>query len=200
MDPRRSSLIAIAIAIAAATAAACGSTTGDDDDVDRADATAPSDARPITCDNAEPAWIGRCELEGTGETCTGVPDEQRVFVELAPDEELKMVIGPQGARMFVFAVRTQGIYPGDPDELASPDNPDVDVRVGWETGFEVARYRGRPVFFPGDPGMYDAAGLFVVIDGTGANVVDDRLIVGAQITDRDGEFRCGTATFIAKGP
>lgn len=178
----------------------CGSSADDDDDIDGPDAAPPGDARPINCDNSPLAWIGRCEIEGTGDTCTGVPDEVRVFVELVEDEELKLVIGPQGARMFIFALRTQGIYPGDPDVPASPDNPNVDLRVTWETGFEVARYRGRPLFMDGDPGMLDAAGLFVIIEGTGGNVVDDRLIVGAEVVDRDGEFRCGKATFIAKAP
>jgi len=198
MDPRRRTLGALAVAL---SVAGCGA-TADDDDVDpRVDAAPPGDARPITCDNSPPAWVGRCEIAGTGEHCTGVPGEERVFVELGTSDDMYMVLGPQGARMFVLAVRTQDIYPGDPDEPASPDNPEVDLRLGRaDVGTEIARYRGRPLFSPGDPGMLDAAGLFVIIDGTGGTLVGEQLLVGAEVVDRDGEFRCGTATFRAMGP
>lgn len=142
----------------------------------------------------EDATIGRCVLVDSGAPCTGELDEQQQFEPFGPGGDMPFVLGPQGSSMFVLAVRTSGIHPGDPDNPASPENPDVTMSMTRENGQQVALYRGRP-FFADDvnnPTIVTAPGLFVIMEGA-HELVGDVLTVQADITDRDDVHRCGTA-------
>jgi hypothetical protein len=167
----------------------------------RADARAipTRDGVPIDqCDEAS-ADIGRCEVDPTGEECTGVPDETRQFVGLSYGDAVYMVRGPQGAQMFVLALQTTGIVPGDPTNPVDPTNPDVDILLSAD-GYELARYRGTPGFSPsaGDETVLEAAGLFVILDDQADELIGSEIISTARIVDADGQQRCGQVMFVAK--
>lgn len=147
------------------------------------------------------ALVGTCELRSSGAPCTGVTGEDagdRIFAAIGADDAVQMVTGPQGATMFVLAVRTSGMYPGDPADPVSPDNPDVAVVVRRATGEELAHYRGRPPFYVDDASQaLTAVGLFVVLDEPPTAVNGDLVDTSVAIRDRDGLYRWGEATFTA---
>ena len=187
---------ALALALTAALAA-CGA---------EAYPPAAPDARRVPSDDSGPidqcedqsATLGRCQLEGSGEECTGVPDESRLFVELGYGDSVTMVRGPQGAWMFVLALQTDGIVPGDPDNPVDPSNPDVDI-ILTRNGYELSRYRGTPGFTPSAaaPDALEAAGLFVILDGNVSEVIDSEVVATAKVVDADGTARCGQVMFVA---
>ena len=144
------------------------------------------------------AEIGRCELAGSGADCTGIPTEERTFVPLSDGDDVRIVVGPQAASMFVLGLRTKDIYPGDVDNPADPDNPDVSItlRSGQQM---MAIYHGRPAFVPSveDPGKFEQAAMFVVVDGNGSELVGLELTADVHLLDRDEQERCGQVKFIA---
>jgi len=185
---------AIAVLLLAAVGCAGSGSSGGLPD---ADPNRP-DARIPTCDTSS-ATIGRCELAAGGD-CTGVPDEQRVFVPLAPGDSVPMVIGPQASLMFVLALQTTGIYAGDPDNPASPDNPNVEMTLLLDSTQRMAHYRGRPAFtvVPGNPDLLGTPGLFVVVEGSASELERRQITVVAELTDKDSVERCGTIMFVAE--
>ena len=159
----------------------------------------PADALMVEACELDDTTIGRCALVDTGAPCTGSLDEEREFVPLASDGQVPIVVGPQGSSMFVLAVRTSGIFPGSPDDPASPDNPEVTMSLSLEAGGRVALYRGRPYFSPDalEPTMLTAPGLFVIMENA-HELVGEQLTAQAEILDRDGEARCGRAQFMVQ--
>jgi len=180
--------------IIAALAAGCGGGGGP---------AATADARPrvdasTTC-VAESAVLGRCYLAGTQTDCAGVAGEDRDFVVLAADDPVPVVVGPQGASMFVLALRTSGIEPGDPADPTSPTNPDVNITLLLGDA-QMAVYRGRPAFIDSttDLGSVEAAGLYAVADGPGSEMVGRQMLATARVEDMNGEQRCGSVNFVAQ--
>jgi hypothetical protein len=159
-----------------------------------------SNTSPPSCEARADTVLGRCEL-ATGGDCTGIPGEDRVFQPLDDGDALRIVIGPQSASMFVLAIRTVGIFPGSVDDPADPDNPNVSIELYGDPGM-MARYNGRTAFVPtqADPGVLEQSAMFVVVDGTGAELDGLELTAVADIVDRDGELRCASATFTADAP
>jgi len=151
---------------------------------------------PADCETKPTAIFGRCELPDGGD-CTGIPDETRTFVELKDGDPVRIVIGPQSASMFVLGLRTSGMYPGDPDNPASKENPDVSIELHDDHGELVAIYTGRPAFEKSDdpPGFLQTPGLFVVVEGSGAELVEKKLSAVAEVVDRDGVSKCGHIMF-----
>jgi hypothetical protein len=193
MDPGPRALIGAPLA--ALLLLACGNAGGGntlpDADPFRPDATVPS------CPEAS-AVIGRCQLADTGGDCTGAPDEQREFVALASGDQVPMVTGIQGARMFVLALRTGDIMPGDPVDPTSPTNPDVSITL-VQAADPIAFYHGTPAFTAviATPDTYEAVGLFVVLEGSGDELLGTTLEATAQLRDMNGELRCGRILFTA---
>lgn len=157
--------------------------------------------QPQVDDCVEPysAALGRCELAVSGDECTGVPDEERVFVALEEGDPVNIVVGPQSASMFVLGLQTTGMHPGDPNDPASQDNPDVAIDLRDDTGETLALYHGRPAFKQNadEPTLLEAAGLFVIVDGSGSKLVGDKLTALAEVHDRDGVTKCSKVTFTA---
>ncbi len=152
---------------------------------------------PEDCETKPTAIFGRCELPGGGD-CTGIPDETRTFVPLEDGDAVRIVIGPQSAAMFVLGLRTSSMFPGHPDNPASTENPDVGIELHDSHGELVAIYTGRPAFEKSDdpPGFLQAPGLFVVVDGNGAELVDQKLMAVAEVEDKDGVTKCGHIMFV----
>ncbi len=178
-----------------AVVAACGAAPGGDG----GDDGPPPDARRVVVEpcTAGDLELGRC-VGATGASCTGELGEARVFEPVAPGGEVDLVVGPQGAQMFVLAARTQGIAPGDPDDPASPDNPLIEIVAVVDGDVEVARYLGRAAFVP-DAGGGDALvapGLFVVADG--AALAGRTLRAVGTLEDAVGARRCGELVFVAR--
>lgn len=163
-----------------------------------ADARLPqSDADP-DCVASPTLEIGTCQVAGTGEPCAGITGEVGEFVPVAAGADIPMVVGPQGATMFILAIRTSGIDPGDPNNVTSPDNPSITITLIHEQGSEMALYRGRLGFAQADTGsMLEVNGLFVVVDGRIADLVGTQVTAYANVVDKNGVGRCGALEFVA---
>ncbi len=131
--------------------------------------------------DAEP---GRCEIAGSGADCTGAAGEQRLFVPLVDGEAMKIVAGPQGSMMLVFAARTAGV---------DPAGPLVDVQLHDADAALVARYRAHVDLEPdpADASKLSVVGLFVVVDGVTAQIAGQPLTALVLIEDDAGARRCG---------
>lgn len=161
----------------------------------RADLMSSADADPNAPDAEIPVCledsleIGRCEIVATGLPCTGAPEET-VFVSI-DDKPIPVVLGPQNANMFVLAVRTSGIDPGDVDNPASRDRPGVSISLFRDGAESMGRYLGRPTFVGTD--VQDALDVFLIID---RSVRSGEVFTAiGELTDQNGEQRCGTLHF-----
>jgi hypothetical protein len=126
--------------------------------------------------------------------------EEGEFASMSKGDPLSMVVGPQGATMFVMAMRATGIDPGDPERPISRDNPLLDVVVTDMEGTEAAHYRGIHFLYP-DPGEEDwfvKAGIYVIVDERPTALSGHMLTADAVLTDRHGVERCGQLTFLAE--
>jgi hypothetical protein len=201
MDYRERSLMILAVlAVAGCAGESNGPAAPGSGGSGGAATTSSSSSGAPSCEARHDTALGRCELADGGD-CTGVPDEERVFRPLADGEALRIVIGPQSASMFVLGLRTGGIFPGSVDNPADPDNPNVAIELHGDPGM-MARYNGRPAFVPAadDPEVLEQPALFVVVDGSGAQLDGLELTATAEVVDRAGEQRCASATFIADAP
>jgi len=140
--------------------------------------------------------IGGCQLLGTTEPCTGVAGEQVEFVPIPSGGSISMIIGPQGLTMFVLGIRTSGIYPGDPTDVVSQDNPSIDITLLGDGG-EMGMYRARTPFSVVNDPMVEANGLFVVVEGQPSDFDGLAVTAYANVVDKDGVTRCGGLQFVA---
>ena len=177
---------------------ACGSSPGAEDagefvdapeldavglDADAADVGDPDDAR-VPDAPTMPLTIGRC-AQPDGDDCFGDTSEG-VFEAYAPDAVVPVVIGFQGSPMFVFALRTSGVFRGDPMRPAGEQSPLVEFEVLDEDGRDVASYRDRMLLSEADDGSLVGLSHFVVIEGSGEALEGERLRVQLALRDRDG--------------
>ena len=154
---------------------------------------------PRACEDAPPMALGACADLTSGGECVGVDGEVAIFDPMGEGDPLRMVIGPQGAPMFIMSLRVTGVDPGDASRPLSTDNPRVEIVVTDEAGTEISHYRGLHALEP-DPdvtGWLVKAGLFVVIDERPALLVDHMLTATAVLRDRFGFERCGVLVFRA---
>lgn len=196
MDLDQRGRIARLLALACVLAGACG--THEAGNNEPSDARLPrSDANP-SCIASPTLEIGTCRVAGTADPCTGVAGELTEFVAVADGTAISMVVGPQGATMFVLAIRTSGIEPGDPANVTSPDNPTITITLVHEQGSEMALYRGRAAFEDADVApMVEVNGLFVVVEGSIAELIGTHLTAHANVVDANGVTRCGALGFVA---
>lgn len=157
---------------------------------------------PEGCDEAPPLEVGRCRDASGDPVCDGSEHQEPTFEPMPPDASIAMVVGPQGATMFVMATRTTGIVPGDPSASYSTDNPLVEIRLTSEEGELLSLYRGRSAFRedPAAPDTYFNASLFVVVDERGGALLGQTVHAQAVLRDADGQVRCGSLSFVAGGP
>jgi hypothetical protein len=187
--------VAVLRAVLAFTVAVCGG-CGDDGGPAELGPDAANSTDAGVC--SEDLELGRCEVVGSGAACIGVVGEMTEFVSLSDGAPVPIVTGPQGAQMFVFAVRTTGIAAGDPDQ-PSDDDPLVDVIVRRTSYSVVARFRGR-VGLAAEPDIDDAfvvSDLFVVIDAEAPVEGGQSLTARGTLRDSAGVERCGTLSFEA---
>ncbi|MCP4444480.1 MAG: hypothetical protein GY811_03935 [Myxococcales bacterium] len=188
--------IAAALLGLALAATACGDATNTSADaaiIYDADPFAP-DAEQLSCAQAT-LEIGRCQLAGEGGPCTGSLEEAE-FVAVEPEGgRIGVIVGPQGADMMVLSLRTSGIDPGDLDNPASTDRPDVSVQLYRNEEETMAHYVGRPSFL-GEAQSQEALGIYLVIERAVRS--GDVFRVVAEVEDQDGEYRCGSLRFIAE--
>lgn len=69
------------------------------------------------------ATLAGCGGTEAGDAVVELGTGATEFRALAPDAELPLIAGIQGGYHFVVHARAQGVYPGDPQRLDSPDNP-----------------------------------------------------------------------------
>jgi hypothetical protein len=139
--------------------------------------------------------VGRCQIVGGGE-CFGLPDEVTQFVPLTEGETLQVVTGQQGALMFVMAVRTAGIMPGNP-EVPSQNDPIVEINVNRTAYSVVGRFRSRVAFAPDSGDMFATSNLFVVLDADPPVEDGQSLTAQGLLRDAAGAERCGSVIFDA---
>jgi len=165
------------------------------------DAGPDVDGGPLRgCADGPPLELGRCRDSLTSFDCMGMDTEVGDFTAMLEDEELRMVIGPQGSTMFVLSARSSGFDPGDPDvSPVSTVNPTIELTLLDEAGEVVTLYRGRGVFTadPAVPGAFFRSELFIVVDESASLLVGQRLTADGILRDRTGVERCGSLTFIA---
>jgi len=137
--------------------------------------------------------IGSCVLPD-GAPCLGDEGEVAGFGELSPSASVPAVIGPQGSRMLVLAVRTVGIAPGDLDRPADAENPHLVLRMIARSGEMVGFYRGRAAFTP-EGTRFILNDVFVL--GEASDMVGE-LTATASVRDRDGVEHCGTREFVVR--
>jgi len=199
----------ITCAVCALLAGCAGETAGGEDGGMGSDPTADGGGAvgfdaggpPPECDGAPPLELGRCRDAAGGEVCNGSEGQEPVFEAMPPDGSIAMVLGPQGATMFVMAARTVGIDPGDATVAYSRDNPLVEIRVTDEEGELMSFYRARSAFLE-DPAAADAfynASLFVIVDAHGGALSGATLHAEAVLRDSEGRVRGGSLAFVA-GP
>ena len=175
--------------------------TGPDPTTDGGPASFDAGGPPPECDDAPPLELGRCRDAAGDETCNGSEGQEPVFEPMPPDGSIAMVLGPQGATMFVMAARTVGIDPGDATVAYARDNPLVEIRVTDGEGELLSLYRARSAFLE-DPGAVDTfynASLFVIVDAHGGALSGVTLHAEAVLRDSEGRVRCGSLAFVA-GP
>lgn len=149
----------------------------------------PADAGP--CD--ELLEIGRCVLPD-GASCRGDEGELAAFGELSSGDSVPAVIGPQGSRMLVLAVRTVGIAPGDLERPADVGNPQLVLRMLARSGEMVGFYRGRAAFTP-EGARFILNDVFVLGEPSG---MVGELTATATVRDRDGVEHCGTRALVVR--
>lgn len=133
--------------------------------------------------------LGRCEVTASGDDCPSIASEH-VFVRLNECDPMTMVLGPQGAMMFVFAARTAEI---------DPSGPLIEINVLDSTSDIVARYRAHADFGPDpvEPTLSAVAGLFVVVDVPAQELAEKKLKAEVRVEDKQGVVHCGSATIVA---
>ena len=139
--------------------------------------------------------VGRCQVVGGGQ-CFGLPDEVTEFVPFSEGEPLAVVTGVQGAQMFVMAVRTAGIMPGDPEQ-PSKNDPIVEINVNRTAYSVVGRFRARVAFSPDSGDMFATSNLFVVLDAQPPVEDGQSLTAQGLLRDASGAERCGSVIFDA---
>ena len=154
---------------------------------------------PPDCAEGPPLLLGVCVDDATGGACAGTGDEAAVFSPMPSDGRVPMVIGPQGATMFVLSARTRDIDPGDPAAPFGPGSPQLEIVLADADGADLALYRGRAAFEadPLEVDSYVQAGIFVVADVAPVRLSGARIEARGILTDRLGNLRCGTAEFTA---
>lgn len=182
-------VLALALCLACGNSGASGADARVDADPNQPDADIPN----CTEDSLE---IGRCEVMPDGEACTG-PLDDAVFVSVPEDGDVRVVLGPQGANMMVFSLRTSGLDPGDLDNPASRDRPDVSLFLFRDEQESMGFYTGRPSFTDNGNAMenQDALGVFLIIERPVARGELFRVV--AEVEDQNGEYRCGNLRFKA---
>jgi hypothetical protein len=108
------------------------------------------------------------------------------FVPLADGDDVEVVTGPMGLQMFVLAFRVDGIFPGTPDALDDPDNPDIALAItdpagNWIGGTSASA--GIPVAPDGDRGL---SGIFTPFAVDPATFLNSDVTVTLTIVDRRG--------------
>ena len=141
-----------------------------------------------SCEGQPPAELGHCQLEAGGD-CVGAPGEASQFASLSDGQTMRMVIGPQGSTMLVFAVRAPDVDPG----TSASNWPLVEVALlDGSTGRQLALYRGREEFVTG-PGGLQVLQIWVVIDDLAAELGGRSVVALATVRDSTGVELCGSA-------
>lgn len=136
--------------------------------------------------------MGWCRDKATNMPCTGL-DTDIEMVPMGGGEALMPVIGPQGSAMWVLALETTGIFPGD----GGLQNPTVRLLVRNGSGDEVASYQNNPDFIPSTGGAVIAPSLYVVLYYPPEDLANQTLTARAEIRDRDSVYRCAELDFQA---
>ena len=171
-------LAAFAVALVA-----CGSGDGGE----QADAGANDpDAQGSGC--TMPLEMGHCIDGATGGPCLDFEATNRQFMALQGGETVQPIVGPQGADMFVFAVRAAGVNPG------TDKNPPMVSLTAYYGEEDRGGFLSWPIFHP-DAGMHVAPQLYTVVFDTASLIGETMRITGA-VTDPSGTQFCGETTIV----
>ena len=159
------------------------------------DGSVPSN--PASCGSVARMEIGHCVLDAGGD-CIGAATETYHFAGLSNGDGMRMVIGPQGSTMLVFLVRADGIDPGPLDVERDSSHPLVQVGLYDSAAREqLSVFRSR-VGFTEDSGSYASRQLWVVVDALGSALEGRTISAVANLTDQNGEARCGTVNVVPR--
>ena len=110
------------------------------------------------------------------------------FAPIADGGIARVIRGPQGGYHLIGSVRVTGIVPGDPDDLASSDNPNTVFSV-WSGNQRIDQSGAN--FTQGlDPiggGTFEMVGRIVILNiQTDADIDGQTLRFVVEVTDVDG--------------
>ncbi len=111
------------------------------------------------------------------------------FVSLVAAQDVFVIQGPQGGFHLLGSVRVRGLEPGDPDDLASPDNPTTDFRV-LRGGIRIDKTEATSYvqgLKPSPGGGYEMVGRLIILDILSDDEVDgNEMVFEVEVTDRRG--------------
>ncbi len=140
--------------------------------------------------------VGAGDGSGSVELGTGMLE----FEPLADGDTIYVVRGPQGGLHFVGSLRARGLVSGDPDDLASPDNPTTEFRAlrdGQRIDIGAALYH-QGLEDAGD-GASEMIGRLVILDLTDDTALDGvEVRLEVELTDVAGDRAGDGRTLIAR--
>lgn len=131
---------------------------------------------------------------GTGaEEYTLLQDGSTVAIEL----------GLQGSHMVVLALQAGGVVPGDPNELADPDNPRSQFRAfSVDTDEQIAWGDLRRGLTSVDDDVFELAGAYVIFNGglDESEYFDREIRVEVTLVDAEQTIYVDEVTVTAAAP
>lgn len=121
------------------------------------------------------------------EPAVEVGSGELAFASLVDGGEILVVHGPQGGYHLVGSVRARGFDPGDPEDLAAPNNPVVAFRTWWngeDLTLTGAYRQGLDPRVDGADTASDAAGWTHEMVGRLCilDIPDDDVLAGQSVT------------------
>ena len=131
-------------------------------------------------------WAAACAGAPAVELGTG----ELQFVPLDPGQEIEVIRGPQGGYHLLASVRTHDVDPGDPDNLAAENNPEVQFSVvvdGVDITLTGAYRQGLDAVEAEGGWTHEMVGRFCILDIPDDDVLADQSInFSVTLTDAEG--------------
>ncbi len=125
---------------------------------------------------------------------------EQAFAPLSDGAVAPVILGPQGGYHIIGSVRIAGIEPGDPGNLADPDNPTTVFTVergGTKIDSGGASYTQG--LDPAEGGQHEMVGRIVILDITSDAELDgETLRFVVTVTDSSGRTATDEVSVVAR--
>ncbi len=131
---------------------------------------------------------GSDDGEPLGPATASIGSGENTFTALSDGSDALIVLGPQGGYHLIGSVQVSGLKPGNPSDLASPDNPTT-AFVVENNGIRIdaggAHYTQG--LDPAGDDRFEMIGRIVILDIANANAIDGATLrFSVTVTDVDG--------------